>query len=433
MSVRAGAAIRRGPDLSLGQACTVLVAMLYARRHGGVSVLRIEDGPGVRESNAVLEALAWLGLDYDEGPFRTPPAGRYREVLDQLQAAGHAYRCECPGPVCDRGCRDRSLPPGSGRVLRLRGHDPGGEFADLVQGAVRLALGPADDPVLATADGRPGALLRGAVDDLDQRISHAFRPHARLAAAPHEACIHRLLGAEPPRYGHLCELRRAGAAEDGVLARRAAGYLPEAILVALLRRAGCRVHPGPWPAERLAASLDLAAFAGAVLELDDEELERLNVQCLRGAEPEHVARRLSWHLARAGVEPAGEPALSELIAVLRRGTRNLVDLAAGCAPFYREAVFPPPGWLAALEAGERRGLELARRALEALDRWSAPALDDALVGVAEEVGVAPGRLDGALRVALGLEDAATPVELVLELLGRDRVLARLTRVLGAPR
>ncbi|MDA8361714.1 MAG: glutamate--tRNA ligase, partial [Gammaproteobacteria bacterium] len=251
--------------LHIGGARTALYSWLYARRHHGVFVLRIEDTDLERSTtesvNAILEAMDFLGLSYDEGPFyQTKRFDRYCEVLKQLLAQGHAYYCTCSkeelaerraaqearkeNPRYDRRCRNRPAPADvSQAVIRFKNPLEGDVVVnDAVKGRVTFANDELDDLIIARADGTPTYNFTVVVDDMDMNITHVIRGDDHLTNTPRQINILRALNAPLPVYAHIPMIlgedgarlsKRHGAVS--VMQYHDEGYLPEALLNYLVR------------------------------------------------------------------------------------------------------------------------------------------------------------------------------------------------------
>ncbi|MCW8973039.1 MAG: glutamate--tRNA ligase, partial [Gammaproteobacteria bacterium] len=211
--------------LHVGGARTALFSWLYARKHGGRFVLRVEDTDLERSTqesvNAILEGMTWLGLEYDEGPFyQTHRFDRYNEVIDQLLEKGLAYRCNCSKerleslreaqmkrkekPRYDGHCRDQFIDPDEPHVIRFRNPAEGVVvFEDTVRGKVAFQNSELDDLIIKRTDGSPTYNLTVVVDDLDMGITHVIRGDDHINNTPRQINLLRAMGAEPPKYAHV--------------------------------------------------------------------------------------------------------------------------------------------------------------------------------------------------------------------------------------
>ncbi|OZB73125.1 MAG: glutamate--tRNA ligase, partial [Halothiobacillus sp. 14-55-98] len=266
MSVRTRFAPSPTGFLHIGGARTALFSYLYARRHGGQFVLRIEDTDLERSTpesvNAILEGMTWLKLEYDEGPFyQTQRMDRYKEVIDQLMASGHAYHCYASReeldqlreaqmargekPRYDRRYRDFTGTPPAGVSPVVRFRNPlDGEVVieDGVRGRVVFQNSELDDLIIARSDGTPTYNLTVVVDDWDMEITHVIRGDDHLNNTARQINLYHALNVTPPQFAHLPMIhapdgaklsKRHGAVS--VMQYREEGYLPEALLNYLVR------------------------------------------------------------------------------------------------------------------------------------------------------------------------------------------------------
>ena len=251
-------------DLHIGGARTALFSWLFARQQGGVFILRIEDTDLERSTQAsaelIIEAMRWLDLDYDEGPYyQTHRFDRYRQVLQQLLAENKAYRCYCSKerleqlrlqqteqgqkPRYDGRCRDLNTVLDEPFVIRFRNPQQGAvTFNDMVRGSITISNSELDDLILARSDGAPTYNFVVVVDDWDMQITHVIRGDDHINNTPRQINILQALGAPVPEYGHVPTIlgsdgkrlsKRHGAA--GVLEYREAGFLPQALINYLVR------------------------------------------------------------------------------------------------------------------------------------------------------------------------------------------------------
>ncbi|MCW8986813.1 MAG: glutamate--tRNA ligase, partial [Gammaproteobacteria bacterium] len=264
MSIRTRFAPSPTGYLHIGGARTALFAWLYARKHGGKFVLRIEDTDLERSTeesvNAILEGMSWMGLDYDEGPFyQTHRFERYEEVIQQLLSDGKAYRCSCSKdrleklredqmaakekPRYDGHCRNQTVSADEPHVIRfLNPQDGEVVFKDLVRGSVTVQNKELDDLIIKRTDGSPTYNLSVVVDDLDMKISHVIRGDDHINNTPRQINILNAMGHEAPTYAHVPMIlgedgarlsKRHGA--TSVVDYREMGFLPEALMNYLVR------------------------------------------------------------------------------------------------------------------------------------------------------------------------------------------------------
>ena len=460
MSVRSRFAPSPTGYLHIGGARTALFAWLHARRHGGTFILRIEDTDRERSTeasvNAILEGMAWLGLNYDEGPFyQTQRFERYREVLDQLLAAGHAYRCYCTPedlaarreaqlarkekPRYDGRCRHLDAPPPGEAPFVIRFRNPlDGDVVvdDLIRGRVPFSNTELDDLVLARTDGTPTYNFTVVVDDMDMGVSCVIRGDDHLNNTPRQLNILRALGAPAPQYAHVPMIlgpdgarlsKRHGAVS--VLQYRDDGILPEALLNYLVRLGWSHGDQEVFSLDELVALFDIEHVNRAAAAVNPEKLLWLNQHYLKTSDPEHVARHLSPFIGRHGVDPALDgPPLHEVVLALRERSKTLVEMADKALPFYREfGHYDPAAAAKHLTPEVIEPLLTLHTRFEQLENWQAPRLHALVEEVAAQHGRKFGQLAQPLRVALCGNAVSPAIDVTLQLIGRGRVLGRLER------
>ena len=462
--------------LHVGGARTALFNWLLARRGGGEFVLRIEDTDRDRSRpehvDAILNGLKWLGIDWDEGPyFQAAGVERHRADALRLLDEGRAYRDFTPREDFERA-RDAAVAAGKGAVTRLsrelagrvsaaegarraaagepfavRFLVPDGEtsWRDLVHGNMRFANTEIDDFVILRGDGTPTYNLAVVSDDADTAITHVLRGDDHLSNTPKQILLYEALGRPVPEFGHLPMIlgpdgkrlsKRHGA--RAVDAFRAEGVLPEA-MVNFLALLGW----SPGTDEELLSrddlverfSLERVLKKGAVF--DPAKLFWMNGRHIAGMEAGELVAALVDALVREGVArediELGDEALTRMVVALAPRSRTFVEMARLARPYigpvreydakaarkswYRD----PAGAVAVLEAvGDR---------LEAV-RWDEGALEDALRGLAGELGVGAGKVFQPLRLALTGSGASPGIFDVLLILGRERSLRRVGRAVG---
>ena len=446
--------------LHIGGVRTALFSWLYARHTGGRFVLRIEDTDRERSTEeavrVILDGMRWLRLDHDEGPYyQTQRMDRYREVIEQLLSEGKAYRCYCTKeelealreeqmrrkekPRYDGRCRLRSEPrPGVAPVVRFRNPDHGTVVVDdLVRGRVVFDNAELDDLIIARADGTPTYNFTVVVDDLDMRITHVIRGDDHLNNTPRQINIFRALGAEPPHYAHVPMIlgpdgkklsKRHGALS--VLQYREEGYLPQALLNYLVRLGWSHGDQEIFTIEEMIALFDIRDVNPSASTFNPDKLLWVNQQHLKLATYEDVEADLRFQFARQGIDPAAGPDLRRLFEIQKQRTRTLAELVAQSRTFYEEFEdFDPAAAKKHLRPAALEGLKRLRAALATQEDWSAPALHETVVSVAEALGVKLGKLAQPLRVAVTGTAVSPSIDVTLELLGKARTLQRLDRAL----
>ena len=348
--------------LHLGTARTALYSWAYARHHGGAFILRIEDTDVARSTDdaveQILEAMRWLGLDYDEGPvYQMQRLDRYRAVVDAMLAAGTAYRCWCTPEELEamreaqraRGEKThydgrwrpepgKTLPPppaGVDAVIRFRNPRSGEvTWDDLVKGPITISNGEIDDLVIMRADGVPTYNFAVVVDDWDMRISHVFRGDEHVNNTPWQINIFRALGAPLPRFGHLPIIlgddglklsKRRGAVS--VTAYRDAGYLPEGMLNYLARLGWSHGDDELFTRAQIVEWFDGGHLSKSPAQWDPAKLDWVNAHWLRALPDEALARLAAEQLARRGIAASGDPRLSRMVVLFKDRCHTGAELA----------------------------------------------------------------------------------------------------------
>ncbi len=447
--------------LHIGGARTALYSWLYARRHNGVFVLRIEDTDLERSTtesvNAILEAMDFLGLSYDEGPFyQTKRFDRYREVLKQLLAQGHAYYCTCSkeelaerraaqearkeNPRYDRRCRNRPAPADvSQAVIRFKNPLEGDVVVnDAVKGRVTFANDELDDLIIARADGTPTYNFTVVVDDMDMNITHVIRGDDHLTNTPRQINILRALNAPLPVYAHIPMIlgedgarlsKRHGAVS--VMQYHDEGYLPEALLNYLVRLGWSHGDQEIFSREEMTSLFDIADIHRAAASINPKKLLWLNQHYLKTLPVADIAGRLKPFLTARGVDSAQGPRLDAVVELQRERAKTLVEMAELSRFFFVDTVeVTEPKARAILETAPQSALHAATCALEALADWNAAAIHNSLTAIATEHAVPFGKLAQPIRVAVAGSTVSPPIDSTLSLLGRERTLRRLRAALA---
>jgi glutamyl-tRNA synthetase len=450
--------------LHIGGARTALFSWAYARRHGGKFILRIEDTDVARSTpeavQAILDGMQWLGLAHDEGPFyQMQRMERYRQVIGEMLAAGTAYHCYMSKEELDalraeqearkekprydgrwRPEPDKTLPspPAVAPVVRFRNPQQGVvAWEDQVKGRIEFANSELDDFIIARADGTPTYNFCVVVDDRDMEITHVIRGDDHVNNTPRQINLLQALGAPVPQYAHLSMIlgddgqklsKRHGAVS--VMQYDEDGYLPEAVLNYLARLGWSHGDEEVFAMDQFVKWFDLDHITASAAQFNTEKLNWLNAHYLKLAALQRLAAEATRRLARQGVAVAGGPDVASVVALYRDRAGNLNELADAIHPF-----FVPPTPTAEMCAqhfteAALGGLAALRARLSACT-WQVDELGQAVKQIAAESGLKMGQLAIPLRVALlGLPQSPS-IDAVLEVLGRERVLERLARVLAA--
>ncbi len=447
--------------LHIGGARTALFSWLFARRHGGPFVLRIEDTDLERSTpeavNAILEGMNWLGLDYDEGPFyQTHRFDRYQEILRRLLREGSAYYCYCTReeleglraeqiarkdkPRYDGRYRDYQGPPRSGVEPAVRFKNPlNGQVvvADLIRGNIVFQNAELDDLIIARADGSPTYNFCVVVDDMDMEITHVIRGDDHINNTPRQINILKALGATVPHYAHVPMIlgpdgqklsKRHGAAS--VMEYRDQGYLPEAVLNFLVRLGWSHGDQEIFSLDEMVERFDLDGCNKAASAINPSKLIWLNKHYLKTLDPAHIARHLSWHIGQLGIDPSEGPSLQEVVKAFAERSDTLREMARAASFLYREfEAYDAKAASKYLTAAAEAPLRAASKGLAALPEWRSEPIHAAVSGVAEERKMELGKVAQPLRVAVSGTAVSPPIDTTLELLGRRKTLGRIERAL----
>jgi len=446
--------------LHIGGARTALFSWLYARKHGGKFVLRIEDTDRERSTvesvNAILEGMTWLGLEYDEGPFyQTERFDRYKVVIQQLMDSGHAYHCYCSKeeldkmrerqtfrkekPRYDGRCRARTAPlEGVEPVIRFKNPTEGFVVIDdWIKGKVVVQNTELDDLIIARSDGTPTYNLTVLVDDLDMGITHVVRGDDHLNNTPRQINILKALGKEPPHYAHAPMIlggdgkrlsKRHGAVS--VMQYRQEGYLPEALLNYLVRLGWSHGDQEIFSIDEMIEFFDIKDVNSAASAFNGEKLLWLNQQYIKNSDPAHVAHHLSWHLGELGIDPANGPDLVDVVKVQQDRSKTLVEMAQNSVCFYQDFdEFDANAAKKHLRPVVKEPLTAMRDRYAALKDWSAAPLHQVIIEIAEQFEVNMGKIAQPLRVAVTGGPVSPSIDVTLELIGREKVLKGLDKAL----
>jgi len=445
--------------LHVGGARTALFSYLYARRHGGQFVLRIEDTDrerSTRESiNAILEGMTWLGLDYDEGPFyQTNRFDRYEEVIQQLLESGAAYRCDCSRERLDRlrdeamakrekprydgRCRDRGVPADQPHVVRFRTPTEGTVVIDdLVQGRIEIPNSELDDLVIRRTDGAPTYNLTVVVDDADMDITHVIRGADHINNTPRQIHIYQGMGKPLPAFAHVPMIhgpdggklsKRHGAVS--VVQYREDGVLPEALLNYLVRLGWSHGDEEIFTLDEMIGLFDIADVNRAASVFNTEKLHWLNQHYIKSGDPLHIGRLLGPHLGRLGIDPSEGPELVEVVKAQQERAKTLVEMAEISAFFYRDFDdYEPAAAKKHLGVAALEPLERMREVILDLSPWSPERLHQSVADVSSALGLAMGKVAQPVRVAVVGRAASPGIDVTLYLVGREAVLRRLDRAI----
>lgn len=448
--------------LHIGGVRTALFSWLLAHRHGGTFILRIEDTDRERSTqgatDAILDGMAWLGLAWDEGPFyQSQRYDLYKRLAADLLAKGHVYRCWCTAeelgarrqarteagqqPAYDRQCRDLTVAP-AGRTdftLRLRMPTTGETVIDdQVKGPIVWQNAELDDFIIARTDGTPVYNFCVVCDDVDMRITHVIRGDDHIANTARQIHIYHALGAALPRFAHLPLIlgtdktrlsKRHGAMS--VTAYRDMGFLPEAVINYLARLGWAHGDQELFSRQELIDAFSLEAVSKSAGVFNPEKLEWVNFQHLKATAPEALADLVRPYLAAASLPLPTDPAtLVRLCSILRERAKTLVELATQMRPYLADDLaYDDKAVAKFLTAAARAPLSDLIRDLRAATAWTHDAIDAAFQRTLATHALGMGKLAQPVRVAVTGGTVSPGIHDVLEVLGRERSLARLDAAL----
>ncbi len=448
--------------LHIGGARTALYCYLEARRRGGQFVLRVEDTDRERSTQeavqAILDAMAWLGLEYDEGPiFQTERLARYKEVADQLLASGKAYyayetkeeldamreaamaKNEKPRYNGFYRERNEAFREDPNRVIRFK-NPPAGSvvFEDKIKGRIEWSNTELDDLVIFRSDGYPTYNFAVVVDDIDMQITDVIRGDDHVNNTPRQVNIYEALGAPVPFFAHMPMIlnpqgeklsKRKDAA--AVMDYRDAGYLPHALLNYLARLGWSHGDQEIFSKQEMVSLFKIEDVNSKASRLDPDKLGWLNQHYLKSDAPEAVAAHLLWHLEQAGYDLSKGPKPADVVVALRDRVQTLKDMAERAAVWYLPlTVYDEAAVTKHLVPAAMVPLTAVRERLAALVEWSPEAVHGVLAATGEALGLGLGKIAPALRVAITGTQVSPSIEHTVFLAGQAQALTRIDAALA---
>jgi glutamyl-tRNA synthetase len=449
--------------LHVGGARTALYSWAYARRFGGTFILRIEDTDLERSTpeavQAILDGMQWLGLHHDEGPFyQMQRMDRYREVIAQLLASGHAYHCYCTQEEVE-AMRERlraagekprydgtwrpepgktlpAVPEGRKAVVRFKNPLDGDvTWNDLVKGPITISNRELDDLIIARTDGTPTYNFCVAVDDWDMRITHVIRGDDHTNNTPRQINILNALGASLPEYGHLPMIlgsdgeklsKRHGAVS--VMEYPAQGYLPEAMLNYLARLGWSHGDDEIFSMEQFCSWFDLDHLSKSAAQFNHEKLAWLNNHYIKQADNARLAMLVRPVMEREGAQFEGAPDLEAAIALMKERTNTLNELADAAMLFFRQ---PKPDAELLKQHLSDAVKPAVTQYMEGCKSvaWDKQSLSALLKETLAAHKLKMPQLAMPLRLMLTGQLQTPSIDAVVELFGRETVLTRLKNFL----
>jgi len=447
-------------DLHIGGARTALFNWLLARHAHGVFILRIEDTDVARSTQesiqVILDAMTWLGMDWDEGPFyQTQRMSFYQEAAEKLLSEGRAYRCCCTPeeleikreaalkagikPKYDRTCLHRkSFPPGRSSAVRFLSPDTGKTVVDdLIQGRVEFDNAELDDLIILRSDGLPTYNFSVVVDDATMGITHVVRGNDHLNNTPRQIQIYQALGYPLPQFGHVSMIlgpdkkklsKRHGA--QSVMEYQKLGYLPQAVVNYLVRLGWAYGDQEEFTREELIEKFSMEAVGKSAAAMNPGKLDWLNAQYIKKIELEELVQRARPFIEAKGYSNIDPPVFRKALLSLRERVKTLVEMA-DVSEFYfcEEITYDEKAAAKFLNQETLPMLHEATTSLlneSVLEKERVHALIQLL---AETRGEPLVKIAQPIRVALTGRTVSPPMDEVMEVLGKERVIQRLGKAI----
>ena len=451
--------------LHIGGVRTALFNWLFARHHGGIFILRIEDTDKSRSTEesikAIIDGLLWLGLNWDEGPYRqTDRLHIYREHVDRLLREGKAYYCYCTPeeleerrkkalaekriPKYDGRCRNLTEPiPGRKPAVRFKAPQEGQTIVDdLVKGRVVYENAQLDDLIIMRSDGWPTYNLCVVVDDAAMEITHVIRGDDHLNNTPRQIQLYRAFGYEIPRFAHLPMIlgpdrtrlsKRHGA--TSVTAYKEMGYLPEALVNYLARLGWSYGDQEIFTRDELIEKFSLDHVGKSAAIFNPDKLLWLNSHYIAHMDTDELIERLRPFLVREGLieedTPLDREWMEKVIASLRERCRTLVEMASAATYYFREEIeIDPQAEKKHLTPETKEILQEIAHRLEALPEFTKEGIEEVFRTIVKTRGLKLGQVAMPARVALTGRTVSPGIYDVIDILGKERTLRRLRQAIA---
>lgn len=441
--------------LHVGGARTALFNWLFARHMCGRFVLRIEDTDVARSTqasvDAIFDALAWLGIDWDDGPYyQSRRLAIYQEHIRRLLDSGHAYYCTCSAaaveamrqramtsggkPRYDGTCREKGLSRCDGAVVRFKAPLDGTTvIADVVKGDIVFQNSELDDFIIQRSDGTPTYNLAVVVDDITMGVNTIIRGDDHVSNTPKQILLFQAFGCPLPTFGHVPMVlgkdkarlsKRHGA--TSVTAYRDMGFLPEAFLNYLVRLGWSHGDQEFFTVAELVEKFSLENIGRSAGVFDPEKLLALNADHIQAMSPRQLAPRLIPFLKAEGVTAEEGPFIERVIATLQPRSKTLLDMARDARFYYAESIsYDPPAAAKFLTQESLEPLQGLAKQLEDLPAFTPENLEGAFQTVMAATGLKLGKIAQPVRVALTGRTASPGIFDIIEIIGQDKVLERL--------
>jgi glutamyl-tRNA synthetase len=447
-------------DLHIGGARTALFNWLLARHHQGTFILRIEDTDVARSTQesiqVILDAMTWLGMDWDEGPFyQTQRISLYQEAAEELLNKGKAYRCSCTPeeleakrekalkagikPKYDRTCLGKkSFPPNKPFAIRFLSPDEGSTVVeDLIQGRVEFDNSELDDLIILRSDGLPTYNFSVVVDDATMGITHVIRGNDHLNNTPRQLQIYKALGYPLPKFGHVSMIlgpdkkklsKRHGA--QSVMEYQKMGYLPQAVVNYLVRLGWSYGDQEEFTREELIEKFSLEAVGRSAAAINPGKLDWLNSQYIKRIEVDELVERFRPFIEGKRYSITDPNLLRKAVLSLRERSKTLVEMADLSGFYFCEEIAYDEK-----AAGKFLIPDIVPVLEQMIASLSKESNLDKSIGhrfiqqLAEERGESLVKIAQPIRVALTGKTASPPIDEVMEVLGKETVIKRLQKAI----
>jgi len=445
--------------LHVGGARTAIFNWLYARHMDGKFVLRIEDTDAERSTqasvDAIFDALEWLGIDWDEGPYyQTRRLDIYRAYVQKLLDSGHAYYCTCPPekieamrqqamatgdkPRYDGTCREIGLPKTENAAVRFKAPLTGTTVVeDVIKGNIVFQNDELDDFVVCRSDGTPTYNFAVVIDDITMNINTVIRGDDHVMNTPKQILLYKALGSPLPTFGHVPMVlgndrsrlsKRHGAMS--VTAYRDMGYLPDALLNYLVRLGWSHGDQEFFRRDELIRVFNLENIGRAAGIFDPDKLLALNADHIKAAAPSDLLTHLKPCLKDRDIEFEKGPDIDKVITTLQPRSKTLVDMAEQALFYYvDDVVYEQAATQKFFKPAALEPLKLLAEKLAAAEDFSETGLEKVFVALMDQTGLKLGKIAQPVRVALTGRTASPGIFEIISILGRERVIPRLQRAI----
>ena len=445
--------------LHIGGARTALFAWLYARHYHGQFILRIEDTDQQRSTeestNAILDAMTWLGLDWDEGPFfQAQRVDMHREMVKKLIDEGKAYYCVCTPeeldekrkralaegkkPKYDGTCRDKNLPKTTKAAVRFRcPHSGVTKVNDLIKGIITFNNEELDDLIIERRDGYPTYNFAVVVDDAEMEITHVIRGDDHVNNTPRQILLYEALGFKVPQFGHVSMImgsdktrlsKRHGA--TSVMAYKDMGYLPEAMVNYLVRLGWSYGDQEIFTLDELIAFFTLESVGKSAAIFNPEKLLWLNQYYIKESSSQRLVQEMIPFWQQSGVTTEDQDFLIHICDDVKSRAKTLVELAESSLFYFMDEVtYESDAADAFLKADMADHLSTVAERILSVQDYTKKGIETFLRSLTEEKGFKLKVIAQPLRVALTGKTVSPGIDEIMVTLGKERVIQRINRAI----